>query len=88
MLRRVRQDRDGDTADSGAAVIDSARQKALLDRASAALGHVEEGLGSGAPLDGIAMDMREALDCLGEITGEVTSANILEAMFSGFCVGK
>ena len=53
-----------------------------------ALTHVEEGLREEAPLDGVAMDLKEALDSLGEITGEVTSAQILETMFSGFCVGK
>ena len=74
--------------DSGQAVIDSARQRNLLDQAAGALSHVEAGLASEAPLDGIAMDLREALDSLGEITGEVTSADILETMFSEFCVGK
>ena len=35
-----------------------------------------------------AMDLRDALDALGEITGEVTSADILNTMFASFCVGK
>ena len=73
---------------SGAAVIDSGRQKDLLSGAKEALVHVEEGLASGASLDGVAVDLKEALDCLGEITGEVTSADILDTMFSSFCVGK
>jgi len=88
ILKRIHGDELEMAVDSGQAVIDSARQKDLLDRAVLALGHVEEGLTSGAPLDGIAMDMRDVLDSLGEITGEVTSADILETMFSGFCVGK
>ena len=88
ILRRIHGEELKASADSGQAVIDSARQRRLLKRSAEALLHVEEGLGSDAPLDGIAMDMREALDALGEITGEVTSADILETMFSGFCVGK
>ena len=88
ILRRIHGDELQITADSGQAVIDSARQKRLLDRAVEALTHVEEGLREEAPLDGVAMDLKEALDSLGEITGEVTSAQILETMFSGFCVGK
>jgi tRNA modification GTPase len=36
----------------------------------------------------LAVDIGEALDALGEITGEVTSAELLEKMFSSFCVGK
>ncbi|GHV85183.1 tRNA modification GTPase MnmE [Spirochaetia bacterium] len=39
-------------------------------------------------LDLIAPFLREALDVLGEITGEVSSADILETMFSRFCLGK
>jgi len=88
ILRRIHGDELRMAVDSGQAVIDSARQKRLLDRAVEALGHVESGLRDGAPLDGVAMDLREVLDSLGEITGEVTSAQILDTMFSGFCVGK
>jgi len=40
------------------------------------------------PGDAVAVDLKEALDALGEITGEVTAADILETMFSRFCVGK
>jgi tRNA modification GTPase len=40
------------------------------------------------PADAVAMDLRDALDALGEITGEVTSADILNTMFANFCVGK
>jgi tRNA modification GTPase len=36
----------------------------------------------------IALDVREVLDALGEITGEVTTADVLTRMFSSFCVGK
>jgi tRNA modification GTPase len=40
------------------------------------------------PLDMVALDVKEALDALGEITGEVTTSDILDHMFSRFCVGK
>lgn len=70
------------------AVIDSLRQKQLLDRAVAALDLVRTGTEMGAPLDMVALDVREALDALGEITGEVTTADVLTRMFSSFCVGK
>jgi tRNA modification GTPase len=36
----------------------------------------------------LAVDLAEAMDALGEITGAVTSAEILDRMFSRFCVGK
>lgn len=70
------------------AIIDSARQKRLLDRCVDALGHVLSGISEGAPADAIAADLHEALQALGEITGEVTSADILDQIFSRFCVGK
>ena len=70
------------------AVIDSLRQKQLLDRAVAALDQVRAGAEQNAPIDMIALDVRDALDALGEITGEVTTADVLTRMFSGFCVGK
>ncbi|WP_319562777.1 tRNA uridine-5-carboxymethylaminomethyl(34) synthesis GTPase MnmE [Marispirochaeta sp.] len=70
------------------AVIDSVRQRDLLLQGSAALTQVLAGVEEGMPLDAVAVDLRDALDALGEITGEVTSADVLEDMFSRFCVGK
>jgi tRNA modification GTPase len=72
----------------GSPVIDSLRQKNLLDRAVEALGHVEEGLAAGYPVDVVSLDLQEAINALGEITGEVTSEDILDAVFGGFCLGK
>jgi tRNA modification GTPase len=64
----------------------TARQKNLVDTACRAL---EEALADKEePLDLIAPLFREAVNALGEITGEVTTADILEEMFSNFCVGK
>jgi tRNA modification GTPase len=73
---------------AGGAVIDSLRQKQLLDRAVAALDQVRAGTELGMPVDMIALDVKDALDALGEITGEVTNADVLTHMFSNFCVGK
>ena len=42
----------------------------------------------GAVLDGIAIELKEALDAVGELTGETASPDILDAVFSRFCVGK
>jgi tRNA modification GTPase len=43
---------------------------------------------NGISLDMVALDLKEAMDALGEITGEVTTSDILNNMFSNFCVGK
>jgi len=66
----------------------SLRQKELIDSALASL---EEALALAdreEPLDIIAPLFRSAINALGEITGEVSSADIFELMFSRFCVGK
>jgi tRNA modification GTPase len=73
---------------TGAPVIDSLRQKNLLERAVVALDEVAAGLAASMPVDAISVDLQEALHALGEITGEVTSEDVLDAVFSGFCVGK
>jgi tRNA modification GTPase len=70
------------------AAIGTQRQKKLVDASAASL---EEALAltrREEPLDLIAPLLREAVSALGEITGEVSTADILEEMFSRFCVGK
>jgi len=69
-------------------VIDSMRQKKLLEEAREALGRYSQALLDGMPMDMAAVDLTDALNALGEITGEVSSADVLERMFSNFCVGK
>jgi tRNA modification GTPase len=78
----------GKSPDLSGAGLGSSRQKALID---AAISGVESALtrhDEGLPSDLVAPALREAVDSLGEITGEVSNADILEAMFSRFCVGK
>ncbi|MFW5801827.1 MAG: tRNA uridine-5-carboxymethylaminomethyl(34) synthesis GTPase MnmE, partial [Spirochaeta sp.] len=78
----------GEGISDGAVVIDSQRQHDLIQRALRALDQVEQDIVQGDPVDVLALDLQEVLNALGEITGEVSSADILDAMFSGFCVGK
>lgn len=69
-------------------MIDSLRQKELLERAEESLATVRLSLENNVSLDAVALDLKDAMDALGEITGEVTSVDILNNIFSGFCVGK
>lgn len=70
-------------------IIDSLRQKKLLEKALRALEEVLVGLKTEEVfLDAVAVDLQEALTAIGELTGEVTGEDILEQMFSQFCVGK
>ena len=65
----------------------SARQKHLVQNALENVNHallVSEDFS----LDAVVQDLEDALDALGEITGEVTSDDILENIFANFCVGK
>ncbi|MDR2543779.1 MAG: tRNA uridine-5-carboxymethylaminomethyl(34) synthesis GTPase MnmE [Treponema sp.] len=64
------------------------RQKNLVDNACAALEETLALSEQGEPLDIITPLIRDAVNSLGEITGEVSTADILEEMFSRFCVGK
>jgi tRNA modification GTPase len=66
----------------------SERQKELIDRAVESLEEALDLADRAEPLDLAAPLIRDAVNALGEITGEVSTADILEAMFSRFCVGK
>lgn len=69
-------------------VIENERQKKDLDRAAKALNDAEEHVKMELPLDIVTLDIQEALEALGEITGEVTTDDILDRIFENFCVGK
>jgi len=71
-----------------AAAVGTERQKNLADAASRALEEALTLAEKEEPLDLIAPLLRDAINLLGEITGEVSTADILEEMFSRFCVGK
>jgi tRNA modification GTPase len=77
----------GQVSRDGAA-LGSGRQKELVDRAAAALEESLDMADRGEALELIAPCLREAADALGEITGEISTADILETIFSKFCVGK
>lgn len=69
-------------------LLTQARHEAALRAAHAALGRARAGLGAGVSSDLVAVDLREALDSLGEIIGVVTRAELLDQIFSRFCMGK
>ncbi|MDR1400397.1 MAG: tRNA uridine-5-carboxymethylaminomethyl(34) synthesis GTPase MnmE [Treponema sp.] len=64
------------------------RQKACIDAALAALEEALSLADKEQSLDIIAPLLRDAVNALGELTGEVSTADILNVMFSRFCVGK
>jgi len=69
-------------------LISNIRHYNALKSASESLNRVTEGLTSALPSDLLAQDIREVLHYLGEITGEVTTDEILGNIFKNFCIGK
>jgi tRNA modification GTPase len=69
-------------------VVANVRHYEALQRAGKSLERVLQGLDSSLPSDLIAMDIRQALHYLGEITGEISTEDLLANIFSRFCIGK
>lgn len=78
----------GGVIDANAALVASLRQAQALARASASLGHALETIDGGYPVDLLAADLRAAVGAYGEVTGETVTADVLDGIFSRFCVGK
>ena len=64
------------------------RHKNALNNTSVALLRTKEALASGLSNEFIALDIREAISALDEITGHTTSEDVLNNIFDHFCVGK
>jgi len=69
-------------------IISNVRHAEALQNTKISLQKVTLGLESGLPSDLVAMDIREALYHLGLITGQVATDDLLESIFSKFCIGK
>ncbi|MDR2303278.1 MAG: tRNA uridine-5-carboxymethylaminomethyl(34) synthesis GTPase MnmE [Treponema sp.] len=82
------RDTAGEAAETEGTGLGTLRQKDLVDSALASLNEALNLAKQHEALDLIAPCLREAVNALGEITGEVSSADMLELMFSTFCVGK
>ena len=72
----------------GSAVLTRARHVEALREADAALGRVAGGLTSGLSGDLLALDLRQALHYVGEVTGAVSVDDLLDSIFGSFCIGK
>lgn len=79
----------GDAGEHGAeAVISNVRHRDALEKAREHLRAAQENLNACLGMDLIACDLREAAAMLGDIIGETTTEDVLERIFSTFCIGK
>jgi len=69
-------------------VITNIRHRSALVKTKEAIENIFETIDLGLPMDLIAVDLKEALDALSEVTGEISSEDVLDHIFSNFCVGK
>ena len=69
-------------------IITNSRHYAALSSALTEISKVQKGLHEGLSGDLLAIDLRQALFHLGEITGEVTNDELLGNIFANFCIGK
>jgi tRNA modification GTPase len=77
-----------DKVKAGDVLVTNVRHYHNLHQTDEALLRVLAGLNSGTTGDFLAMDIRQALHYLGEITGAITTDDLLENIFSKFCIGK
>jgi len=77
-----------DKINSDSVIVTNIRHYEALNKVSSSLERVLEGLENNIPDDLIATDIRQAIHYLGEITGVITSDEILGNIFKNFCIGK
>jgi tRNA U34 5-carboxymethylaminomethyl modifying GTPase MnmE/TrmE len=85
--RLVDQVLQGNTAAEGT-IVTNARHYHALQQVADSLSTIHKGLDDLLPGDLLALDIRHCLHYLGEITGEITSEDRLDYIFSKFCIGK
>jgi len=70
------------------AIVPNLRHKLILDQCIVSLYSVVDGFDRGSPLDLIAIDLKEAIDLLCEITGSSANNDVIDQIFGRFCIGK
>jgi len=69
-------------------IVSNSRHFEALSNALKEINNVQKGINNKLSSDLIAIDIREALSYLGEITGKVTTEDLLGNIFANFCIGK
>ena len=74
--------------DGSTTLVSNIRHFEALTHAKESLEHVKNGIDNKLSADLLAEDLRQALYHIGSITGEITNGEILNTIFSRFCIGK
>jgi tRNA modification GTPase len=80
----VRPDLEADES----SLVANSRHLDALTKAEAGLQRVLGCVREQAPVELLSAELRAAADALGEITGEITTDEIMDVVFSRFCIGK
>ncbi len=68
--------------------LSSARSISLIKQAKEALNDIKKGIEDSLPIDMIEIDIKNMIDLLGQITGKTYQDDLLDKLFSNFCLGK
>ena len=78
----------GGSTERSQAGLGSARQKEAVSAALESVRHALVSADDNYTLDAVVQDLEDALDALGQVTGDVTPDDVLGSIFANFCVGK
>ena len=87
-LRATLADALGAGRNGAMSALANPRHAEALARARGALERAAAAAGSRAPGEIVALELREGLAAIGEVTGEAVGEDLLDRIFSRFCVGK
>lgn len=76
------------TRKEGEIVISNLRHKEALERAENSLQTAQQSLANNMSLEFVALDLKKCLDAVGEVIGKTYTEEILNQIFSNFCIGK
>ncbi len=73
---------------SASDIVFTMRQKVVIGKAVEIIAEISDSLVGNIGHELIALDLKRALDTIGEVTGEIVTDDILDVVFSSFCIGK
>ena len=73
---------------SESVIVTNARHHEALQQVKQSLNDIEQGLDNNVPGDLLALDIRRCLHYISEITGDISNEDVLDFIFSKFCIGK